>query len=61
MYYQDISTSLVKKSLNNKGGIIQPHRLSPLGSQHYHNYFAASGQGAFERQGQWNSQYCFSA
>ena len=52
MYYQDISTSLVKKSLNNKGGIIQPHRLSPLGSQHYHNYFAASGQGAFERQGQ---------
>lgn len=52
MYYQDISTSLVKKSLNNKGGIIQPHRLSPLASQHYHNYFAASGQGAFERQGQ---------
>ena len=50
-FYQN--TSVVEKSLDNKGGVITSRKLQPLAGQHYHNYFGASGgQIAFERQGQ---------
>ena len=50
-FYQN--TSVVAKSLDNKGGVITSRKLQPLAGQHYHNYFGtAGGQIAFERQGQ---------
>ena len=50
-FYQN--TSVVEKSLDNKGGVITSRKLQPLAGQHYHNYFGtAGGQIAFERQGQ---------
>ena len=50
-FYQD--TSIIKKSIDNKGGVITSQKLLPLAGRHYHNYFGtAGGQSAFEQQGQ---------
>ena len=49
-FYQNTS---VKKSLDNKGGVITSQKLQPLAGMHYHNYFGtAGGQSAFDREGQ---------